>query len=630
MRRRLAFISAAIAALSANSHAFDLGLNTHSAGSAAYNDQVATVMKQRNLKSSRMDLMVSGDVTAFRDQVQKIRANGGSVEVALQVNHQWDNSCNQNLAWVEQRAYDETVATVNKVKDIVHDFEMLNETQLRPEILNEVPWNTVGTATAPYEGKPCVNSLTAALKGMSRGIRDVKASSGLPLRSMLGVVGKDFGFLTYMQNKGVQFDVVGYHIYPHYNQTSLLSDPWYGTGGPLAQLAKFNKPVHINEFNCGDAYTTSYNNSTGSATSENCLVSLDRHLTDLKKQTIVNLESVHIYEITDTPSKTPPESWMGVMYNLSQPKVQLYLLSAFAGGNLTTFERGELTRRGLLTDAEIDAYKAGGGTTTPPPPPGPESADGATIPPAASIVDAVGANWTVANGVIFRNGTATISSSVTRLLYSNKVVYQQNSVGDWWKWDSAVTTGNPWTATTDPRVQTPPPVAASPHNTTIPSAANVVDAEGATWTVSGGQIYRNGALTPSSNVNLLLYWNDVVYQRNTFNDWWRWIAGGWMATSDPRAPTDTTPPTVSITAPGNGTSFQRGASVTMTANAADNVGVNRVEFRLDGALKCTDTTAPYSCSFNLPGKRDSSITLQATAFDAAGRSTSSSIRVSTR
>ena len=87
MRKRLAFISAAIAALSANSHAFDLGLNTHSAGSAAYNDQVAAVMKQRNLKTSRMDLMVSGDVTAFRDQVQKIRANGGSVEVALQVNH---------------------------------------------------------------------------------------------------------------------------------------------------------------------------------------------------------------------------------------------------------------------------------------------------------------------------------------------------------------------------------------------------------------------------------------------------------------------------------------------------------------------------------------------------------------
>src|SRR5688500_205928 len=116
MRRRLAFISAAIAALSANSYAFDIGVNIHTGGgSPAANDQVASVMKQRNLKTARLDLFVDSDLTSLRDQVQKIRANGGTAEVALQVRHQWDNSCNQNLAWVEQRAYDESVATINRV-----------------------------------------------------------------------------------------------------------------------------------------------------------------------------------------------------------------------------------------------------------------------------------------------------------------------------------------------------------------------------------------------------------------------------------------------------------------------------------------------------------------------------------
>ncbi|HSV36901.1 MAG TPA: hypothetical protein VLI46_15170, partial [Ramlibacter sp.] len=74
MRQRLALVSAAIAVLSANTHAFDFGVNTHQGGSATYNDQVAAVMKQRNLKTARLDLFAGQDLTAFRDQVLKIRA----------------------------------------------------------------------------------------------------------------------------------------------------------------------------------------------------------------------------------------------------------------------------------------------------------------------------------------------------------------------------------------------------------------------------------------------------------------------------------------------------------------------------------------------------------------------------
>src|SRR5436190_14022782 len=59
---------------------------------------------------------------------------------------------------------------------------------------------------------------------------------------------------------------------------------------------------------------------------------------------------------------------------------------------------------------------------------------------------------------------------------------------------------------------------------------------------------------------------------------------------------DTTPPATSITAPANGATVSGTTSV--TATAADNVGVTRVEFYLDGALQSTDTTSPYAWSWN--------------------------------
>jgi hypothetical protein len=332
------------------------GVNIHTGSDATTNTQRASIMKQRNLKTARMDLW-AGDVTAFRDQVNKIRANGGKVEVSLQINYQWNNSCPQNFASVEQDAYNQTVNLVNQVKDIVHDFELLNEVQLRPDILPEVPFNSAMGSTTPYQGKPCVATLTSVLRGMSRAIHDVGASSGLPLKVILGLVGRDWGFLSYMRQQGVQWDITGYHIYPRQEHASLLSDPWFGAGGPLAQLAAFGKPVRINEFHCGEIYDGGYENQAGMPTTEKCLKGVTKHLKDLRNQKIANIESIHIYELLDEPSKPAPENHFGLMYNLSQPKVHTYLAGAFAGGTLTTAERNEITSRGLLTDAEITAMQ---------------------------------------------------------------------------------------------------------------------------------------------------------------------------------------------------------------------------------------------------------------------------------
>jgi glucose/arabinose dehydrogenase len=93
---------------------------------------------------------------------------------------------------------------------------------------------------------------------------------------------------------------------------------------------------------------------------------------------------------------------------------------------------------------------------------------------------------------------------------------------------------------------------------------------------------------------------------------------------------DNIPPTVSITNPANGAIVARKANLTITATASDNAGVTRVEFLVNGGLQCTDTSAPYSCNWRVPGAANKTYQLQARAFDLAGNSGAASIQVTAR
>jgi cellulose 1,4-beta-cellobiosidase len=78
--------------------------------------------------------------------------------------------------------------------------------------------------------------------------------------------------------------------------------------------------------------------------------------------------------------------------------------------------------------------------------------------------------------------------------------------------------------------------------------------------------------------------------------------------------TSNTPPIVSLSSPTSGQSFPGGSTVQLAASASDPGGlVSRVEFRVDGNLVNSDTTAPYS--FSVAGLPAGSHTAQATAFD---------------
>ena len=80
---------------------------------------------------------------------------------------------------------------------------------------------------------------------------------------------------------------------------------------------------------------------------------------------------------------------------------------------------------------------------------------------------------------------------------------------------------------------------------------------------------------------------------------------------------DTTPPTVTITAPTGSTPLS--GNVTVTASASDNVGVAGVQFLLDGAsLGAEVTTPPYQVSWATTTASNGAHTLSARARDAAG------------
>jgi hypothetical protein len=78
---------------------------------------------------------------------------------------------------------------------------------------------------------------------------------------------------------------------------------------------------------------------------------------------------------------------------------------------------------------------------------------------------------------------------------------------------------------------------------------------------------------------------------------------------------DTTAPATSITAPTAGAIVS--GTTTVSASASDNVGVTKVEFYLDGVLQSTDTTSPYSWSWNTTTASNASHTLTSKAYDAA-------------
>jgi peptidoglycan/xylan/chitin deacetylase (PgdA/CDA1 family)/archaellum component FlaF (FlaF/FlaG flagellin family) len=134
--------------------------------------------------------------------------------------------------------------------------------------------------------------------------------------------------------------------------------------------------------------------------------------------------------------------------------------------------------------------------------------------------------------------------------------------------------------------------------------------DGSTPTLTNGTRYSGAfSLNRTTTVNYRSYDN----------------AGNAEAVNTQAVQVDGTPPSVSLTAPSAG--LVSGA-VSLSASASDNVGVDHVDFLVDGNVVGTVNSDPYTFSWNSATVPDGSHTISARAVDLAGnRTTSSSVTV---
>jgi hypothetical protein len=110
-------------------------------------------------------------------------------------------------------------------------------------------------------------------------------------------------------------------------------------------------------------------------------------------------------------------------------------------------------------------------------------------------------------------------------------------------------------------------------------------------------------------------------------------AGNVDATPDTRnwtvntAASDTTPPTATLTAPPDARTV--GGRVTLSADAADDVAVDHVDFLVNGSVVATDGTAPHSVGWDSTTVPDGAITITARAVDTSANATTSTGRTAT-
>ena len=128
-------------------------------------------------------------------------------------------------------------------------------------------------------------------------------------------------------------------------------------------------------------------------------------------------------------------------------------------------------------------------------------------------------------------------------------------------------------------------------------------------TVIEGLLYSNA-------VDLGVPGRDALYGYGRVN-----AAGAVLAAKASVSSVDSTAPNASITAP---LSFSTVTGlVPVNISASDNVGVTKVELRVNGILVSTDTLAPFAFSWNSAVVANGMNNLVATAYDAAGNANNS-------
>jgi hypothetical protein len=286
---------------------------------------------------------------------------------------------------------------------------------------------------------------------------------------------------------------------------------------------------------------------------------------------------------------------------------------------------------------------------------GPGSGD--TTPPSVSIASPPSGSTYTASQTVTIYATASDNVGVTKVeFYDNGVLKGTDTTNAYtyaWTFAASNNGTHSWTAkaydaagnvkiSTAVSLTVNIPVADTtpPTVPTLTASAVSCSRVNLSWTAStdsggsgfkGYRVYRGGAyikqvLAPStstSDTNLSASTN-YSYRVSAIDNAGNESAQSNAAVTSTPACADTIAPTVSITSPAPGTTYTTAQTVTITANASDNVSVARVEFYDGTTLKATDTSYPYTYAWAFTSANNGTHSWTAKAYDAAGNSASSS------
>ena len=156
-------------------------------------------------------------------------------------------------------------------------------------------------------------------------------------------------------------------------------------------------------------------------------------------------------------------------------------------------------------------------------------------------------------------------------------------------------------------------------NVTTTTAGELLFAAGAsTSTVTAGGVGFTTRSTAYDNRTM----DRTVTSAGTYNATMSQNSSGWVMhlvafKANGATAGDTTPPSVSVTSPANGASVKD--IVNVTADASDDVGVDHVQFQVDGIdAGLPDSDPPYALAWDTRTVPNGAHTLTARAFDASG------------
>ena len=293
------------------------------------------------------------------------------------------------------------------------------------------------------------------------------------------------------------------------------------------------------------------------------------------------------------------------------------------------------------SDDVIDEFTVAGPIKTPPvvamtAPANGSYVNGGTITVAANATDTVGVT-----GVQFMLDGANLGAVVTGAGPAYSISWNTTGVANGAHTLSAVATdtaGNTATSSVSVTMDNTPPAVSmtAPANGsyvnggTVTATASTTDSVGVTgvqFMLDGANL---GAVVTGAGPAYSVSWNTagISIGPHTLSAVATDAAGN-SATTSISVTMDTIAPTVSITAPANGTAIN-GGTITVTANATDGVGVTGVQFKLDGSnlgAVVTGAGPIYSVSWNATGVSSGPHTLSAVATDTAGNVGASSVSV---